>query len=243
MLRSVVLVAALAWLTGCRATVPSPSSAGGGSIPGASPGEQALRFVALGDSYTIGTSVGAAERWPDQLVARLGDRPPTLELVANLAVNGYTSRNVVERQLPELDGLRPEFVSLLIGVNDVVQGVPAATFQANATRILDDLLARLPAARIVVVSTPDYTVTPQGASYGIPAVQAAGIREHNAILGGLAADRGIAWVDIHDISLRAAEDGTLVAGDGLHPSGAQYGLWVERIVPVVERLLGREREG
>jgi lysophospholipase L1-like esterase len=239
MLRSVVLLAALAWLTGCRASAPSPSPAGGGSIPDAPADEAAPRYVALGDSYTIGTSVGAAERWPDQLVAGLRDGPPTLELVANLAVNGYTSRNVVERQLPELDGLRPGFVSLQIGVNDVVQGVPAATFEANATRILDDLLGRLTADRIIVVSTPDYTVTPQGASYGIPAVQAAGIREHNAILGRLAEARGVAWVDIHDISLRAAEDRSLVAGDGLHPSGAQYGLWVERIRPIVERLLER----
>ncbi len=201
--------------------------------------EAALRYVALGDSYTIGTSVATDERWPDQLVARLGAERPNLELVANLAVNGYTSRNVIERQVPELDALRPGFLSLLIGVNDVVQGVPRATFEANAVTILDGLLARLPADRLLVVSTPDYTVTPQGASYGIPAVQAAGIRENNAILNRLATERNVAWVDIHDLSLQAAEDRTLVAGDGLHPSGAQYALWVERILPVVERLLRR----
>ncbi|MEA2544814.1 MAG: acyl-CoA thioesterase, partial [Chloroflexota bacterium] len=133
-----------------------------------------LRYVALGDSYTIGTATRTeAERWPDQLVARLGPVPPTLELVANLGVNGFTSRDVIEVELPRLDALRPDFVSLLIGVNDVVQGVPEAAYRTNAAAILDDLLRRLAPDRIVVVATPDYTVTPQGANFGDPAAQSA----------------------------------------------------------------------
>jgi len=199
-----------------------------------------LRYVALGDSYTIGTATrSSAERWPDQLVARLGAKPPTLELVANLGVNGFTSRDVIEAELPRLDELRPAFASLLIGVNDVVQGVPPATFEANLERILGALLERLPASRILTVATPDYTVTPEGASYGDPASQAAGILRSNELLRSAARRRGIAWVDIHDLSLRAATDRSLVADDGLHPSGAQYALWVDRIAPAVERLLNR----
>ena len=203
-------------------------------------GPLAARYVALGDSYTIGTATRTeAERWPNQLVERLGPRPPTLELVANLAVNGFTSRDVIEVQLPQLDELGPEFASLLIGVNDIVQGVQDPTFRANAAAILDELGRRVPADRIVVVATPDYTVTPQGAAYGDPIEQAAGIRRSNATLRDLATARGIPYVDIHDLSLRARDDRSLVADDGLHPSGAQYALWVERIGPVVEGLLGR----
>jgi len=200
----------------------------------------ALRYVALGDSYTIGTSTRTeAERWPDQLVARLGPRPPTLELVANLGVNGFTSRDVIEVELPRLDELRPEFASILVGVNDVVQGVAEATFRANAALILDELRRRLTADRIVSVATPDYTVTPQGAAYGEPTRQSAGIRRNNEILRELAVARDIRFVDIYDLSLRALDDRDLVADDGLHPSGRQYALWVERIGPAVEALLGR----
>jgi len=200
----------------------------------------ALRYVALGDSYTIGTAVGdPAERWPDRLVLALGPTPLTLELVANLGANGFTSRDVIEVELPRLDGLRPEFASLLVGVNDVVQGVPASAFRANAAQILDDLRRRLPANRIVTVATPDYTVTPQGAAYGDPATQSAAIEANNVIFRDLAAERGIAFVDILDLSHRAADDPSLVADDGLHPSGAQYALWVERIAPVVAELLRR----
>ncbi len=210
----------------------------GGRAPDGSAGREQLRYVALGDSYTIGTSVERDERWPDQLVARMAADEPSLELVANLAVNGYTSRDVIERQLPELEALRPEFVSLLVGVNDVVQGVPPDRYEANLDTILDHLLAAVPASRIVMVATPDYTVTPAGADYGDPTARAAGIVEVNAIASRAARDRGIAWVDIHDISLLAATDRSLVAGDGLHPSGMQYERWVERILPVVRDLLG-----
>ena len=103
--------------------------------------------------------------------------------------------------------------------------------------IIDQLLSRLPATRILVVTTPDYTVTPRGRDYGDPAQQAAEIRRFNATIAELAIDRGIRVVDIHDLSLEAATDRSLVADDGLHPSGAQYARWVDRIAPVVEELL------
>jgi acyl-CoA thioesterase I len=192
-----------------------------------------VRYVALGDSYTIGTSVGEAERWPNQLVARM----PNLELVANLGVNGFTSRDVIEVELPRLAALQPEFVSVLVGVNDVVQGVGLEAYRLSVVEILEALVDRVGAGRVLVVTTPDYTVTPAGADYGDPGMQSAGIRRNNAINTELAAARGVAVVDIHDISLEAAADRSLVADDGLHPSGAQYARWVDRIVPVMESML------
>jgi len=199
------------------------------------PHAEPLDYVALGDSYTVGTGVRPAERWPDQLVARVG--PARLRLVANLGVNGYTSGDVIERELPQLGSLRPGLVSLLIGVNDVVDGVPAETFRDNAAMILDALLDDLPANRIVVVSTPDYTLTPQGARFGDPDAQRARIVSNNTVLAELAGARGIAVVDIFDLSGRVRDDASLVADDGLHPSAEQYRLWVDRIAPLVERLI------
>lgn len=79
-----------------------------------------MRYVALGDSYTIGTSVRPAERWPNQLVAAMYAEPRALDIVANLGVNGYTSADLIRDELPALDDLQPEFVTVLIGVNDVV---------------------------------------------------------------------------------------------------------------------------
>ena len=205
---------------------PVPTAAG--SLAGTS-----IRYVALGDSYTIGTSVAVPQRWPDQLAAQV----PELELVANLGVNGFTSADLIAVELPQLAALQPDLVSVLIGVNDVVQGVPEATYRRNVTSILDEVVQLVGANRVLVVTTPDYTVTPAGADYGDPTAMAAGIRANNAVITELATARGIAVVDIYDISLEAATDRSLVASDGLHPSGAQYARWVERIVPVVRGLI------
>jgi acyl-CoA thioesterase-1 len=221
---SALLVGGSIALAACAAQNPAPS-----------PQEEAtLRYVAIGDSYTIGTSVPEVERWPNQLVARV----PGLELAGNLGVNGYTSADLITDELPALDALQPEFVSVLIGVNDVVQGVPEPEYAGNVALILGELLARLPSHRIVCVATPDYTVTPSGASYGDPAQQSATIAHANATLREACEARGIAFVpEIFEISQAALDDPSLVADDGLHPSGAQYSLWVDAIEPIVRRLL------
>ena len=188
-----------------------------------------VRYVALGDSYTIGTAVDPSDAFPSRLAAAVDG----LELVANLGVNGYATADLIRDELPALAELEPGFVTLLVGANDVVQGVPLARYEANVMVILDALLAEVPADRVVVVTVPDYTVTPAGADYGDPVERSAGIRAVNAAMTWLARERGLAVVDIHDVSLEAASDRSLVAADGLHPSGAQYARWVERLAPVV----------
>lgn len=200
-----------------------------------------VTYVALGDSYTIGTSVGADDRWPDQLVRAL--RPEiNLRLAANLGVDGYTSSDLIAVELPQLDDLDLEFVTVLIGVNDVVKGVPAATYKENVGTILDDLRGRVPADRILVVSTPDYTLTPEGGHYGDPDRQRGRIRRFNAILRGEAEERGLTFVDITAVSDLVSADRTLIADDGLHPSGKQYAGWVELIAPQARALLAGASE-
>jgi lysophospholipase L1-like esterase len=196
-----------------------------------------VRYVALGDSYTIGTSVAERDRWPNQLVAALRGNQPALDLVANRGVNGDATDDLIREELRALERLRPEFVSVLIGVNDVVQGVPVGAYASNVVTILDALLRLVPATRLVVVSVPDYTVTPAGGDFGDPGQQRCAIVEVNATMAALALARGIAFVDIFDISAAAGADRSLVADDGLHPSGAQYRRWLERILPVVRGLL------
>jgi lysophospholipase L1-like esterase len=197
------------------------------------PRGERLRYIALGDSYTIGTAVPAADAFP----AQLERVEPRLELVANLGVNGYSTVDLIREELPVFQRSNAEFATLLVGANDVVQGIGSSTFEANVERIIAVLLGHLPVDRIVTVSVPDYTVTPAGGDYGDPVERSAGIRARNATMERIAAEHGIAFVDIHDLSLEAATDRSLVADDGLHPSAAQYARWVERIAPVVRSLL------
>ena len=193
-----------------------------------------MRYLALGDSYTIGTSVTEAERWPNQLVERVEG----LELVGNPAVNGYTSFDLINDELPQLDVVRPELVSVLIGVNDVVQGVPDSQYAGNVAVILEELLTRLPPGRILCIATPDYTVTPSGEAFGDPIQQSDAILRANAIMREACESREIRFVpEIFELSQAARDDRSLVADDGLHPSGAQYRHWVDVIAPVVEELI------
>lgn len=193
-----------------------------------------MRYVALGDSYTVGTSVEPEDRWPNQLVRRL----PSLELVANPAINGFTSADLIEHELPGLPGWAPDLVSVLIGVNDVVRGVADAAYATNVDLILDRLVAQVGAHHVVGVAIPDYTVTPRGTDYGEPAQRRAAVERANAVMATACGRRGIAFVpDTWEISRRAIDDPSLVAEDGLHPSGAQYRLWVDAIEPVVRRCL------
>jgi acyl-CoA thioesterase I len=203
-----------------------------------------VRFVPLGDSYTIGTSVPTDLRWPNQLVARLGaeasargEQAP-LELAGNPAVNGFTSRDVIVAELPLLDTLKPELASLLIGTNDVLQGIGEDAYRRNVDHILDDLERRVGGARIFGLTSPDYTVTPAGAEYGVRAIRSRQLRERNQLFTAIFAARGLPVVDIHDLSLLAATNRSLVAFDGLHPSGSQYALWVDRLLPVVRGIIG-----
>jgi lysophospholipase L1-like esterase len=195
-----------------------------------------VRYVALGDSYTIGTGVEPDESWPRQLASRLADLE--LDLIANLAVNGSTADDVAAEQLPDLDSLEPELVSLLVGVNDVVQGLPEERYGARVSEILDGMLQRLPPARVFGVATPDYTASRQGGAYGAPERQRAAVLRNNEILRGACEYRGITFVaEIFDISHELGDGSGMLAADGLHPSAAQYARWVDAIEPAVRAML------
>ena len=170
----------------------------------------ALRYVALGDSYTIGTGVRPPERWPDQLCAALGDEP-ALELVANLGVNGYTSADLIRHELPALEALGPEFATVLIGVNDVVQGIPTARYEANVAVILERSSSACPPTGSSPSRSPDYTVTPAGADTAIRASATTRSWPPTPSWPARRVRAGSRWVDIFDLSRRAADDRSLVA--------------------------------
>lgn len=125
-----------------------------------------------------------------------------------------------------------------IGVNDYVQGVKAETFQKNLLYILDAVQAQLSdRTKVLLVTIPDYGKTPTGARYGQPAESEAGIKRFNAIVMSEAKTRGLPVADIFSISQRVTDDTSLIALDGLQPSGKQYTLWTDAIYGLVKPLL------
>ncbi len=199
------------------------------SIPGA------IRYLPLGDSYTIGQSVPEQDRWPNQLAARLAAKGTTLQIVANPSATGYTTQDLIDHELPLVTQLKPDFVTILIGVNDYVQGVPIGTFQKNLAYIVAMLQQEMTKPKnIVLVTIPDYGKTPAGAQFGSPQTSQAGVEAFNAIIQKVASNQKLPLADIFPISQQVADDPSLIAGDGLHPSGKQYTAWTNIIYDTIQ---------
>ena len=247
-LRTLAAMALL--LVGCSGTPVSPGTPAPSPSPSVTPAPatEPLRYVAMGDSYTIGDELPRqVDRWPNQLGRAL--RPGvSLQLVDNLAGQSHGTTEVIEVQLPVVEELDPDLVSLQVGVNDVViSRLTDEEYRANLVEILDGVAGPTPAkshagildlvspGRVFLVTTPDYTLAPDR-RFDRPEAAATIVR-FNDILREVAAERGVAVVDIAPISDMVARDLTLITDDGLHPSAKQYAGWVELIAPVVRRLV------
>lgn len=192
-----------------------------------------IRVLALGDSYTIGESVEESERWPVQLARALEGSGYAVAEVQIIARTGWTTFEL-DAGIDAADPQGPfDLVTLLIGVNNQFRGLDPVEYREDFSALLDRAQG-FSAGPVLVVSIPDWGVTPFGARYD-PSQVAIEIDLFNAIASEEATARGVPFVDITPIS--RSGDPILVAGDGLHPSGAQYGAWVTEILPTALRLL------
>lgn len=182
------------------------------------------RYLALGDSFTIGTG-GAPERsFPAVLVARWKTAGRLVQL-ANPAVNGYTTDDLIARELPLAATLKPTLVTVLIGSNDIVRGRSAEQYRARLGRIYAELgSAGVAAGALVALPQPDWSISPAAASFGRPADLRATIEAFNRIAKEEVERAGGRYIDLFPLMRRQA-DAKLLASDGLHPSAAAYAEW------------------
>lgn len=198
-----------------------------------------MRFLALGDSYTIGEGVLDSERWPVQLAARLREKGIAMEPPAIVARTGWTT----DELMAGIDGAPPEgtfeLVSLLIGVNNQYRGRDLEEYGGQFVALLERAvaLARGEASRVLVLSIPDWGVTPFAAGHDAAAIAAA-IDAFNAINREETERAGARYVDVTPISRAAAGDPALLADDGLHPSGRMYAAWAALALPAACEALG-----
>ncbi len=196
-----------------------------------------VKYLALGDSYTIGQGVVQEERWPNQLAVKLGAEGYNIVNLEIIAQTGWKTSdliNAVEDNEPHNFNL----VSLLIGVNNQFNSVPFQTF-INEFEILIQKSIDIAGGseRVFVVSIPDYGITPFGNSWGDPEVIAAELDMYNDHMMQRCQELGIPFINITDISRNLGDSEGALAPDNLHPSGFQYSLWVEEILPEVKQIL------
>jgi len=207
----------------------------------AQPEVQRIRYAVVGDSYSCGESASPKESWPALLTQHLNAQGLHVDLVSNPSVTGWTTKDAIDRELPKFVNSNPNFATLLIGVNDWVQGIDETTFRNRFSYLLDQMLAVLPNKKhLLVVTIPDFGVTPTGPKYSRGRNIHEGIMQFNQIVTEEARKRGLSVVDIFPLSKKMGKDKSLVAKDGLHPSAKAYAEWEKIISPVVLELLKKQ---
>ena len=198
----------------------------------------ALRYLALGDSYTIGEGVPESGRWPVQLAGALRAEGIALDSPRIIARTGWTT----DELSAAIDAAEPlgtwDFVSLLVGVNNQYRGRAVEQYAREFAALLERAtgFAGGRRERVLVLSIPDWGVTPFATGRDRQAIAAA-IDAHNGAARSLCERRGVAFVDITPVSRVHGAEPAMLAADGLHPSAAMYALWAARALPVARQLL------
>ena len=200
--------------------------------------QESLSYLALGDSYTIGQGVPVEDRYPVQLQDSLKKAGIPLDSLLIIARTGWTT-NELSNGIDNTEVFPPyDLVTLLIGVNNQFRGRSLENYREEFVILLNRAIefAGNDKSRVVVLSIPDWGVTPfaQGRDREKIAQEIDAFNEVNREESEKAE---VAWIDVTAISRKAAERPELLAGDGLHPSGIIYKLWVDELFPVVRKIL------
>lgn len=210
-----------------------------GTLTSATAGEP-LRYLALGDSYTIAEAVDASRSWPMQLVALLQDEGIAVDPPRIIARTGWTT----DELSAAMDAAEPlgdwDFVTLLIGVNNQYRGRALDDYRGEFRRLLQRAigLARHRPERVMVLAIPDWGVTPFAEGRDRSRI-AAELDAYNAADAEISREHGVAFVDTAALSRSRGAEAAMLATDGLHPSAELYALWARAALPVARDLLSR----
>ena len=202
------------------------------------------RYLALGDSYTIGEGVAEHGRWPVQLAEALRREGFAIGDPRIIATTGWTTGELAAA----IDAAEPlgddwGFVTLLIGVNNQYRGLSLDDYRNKFRALLDRAIACAGgrASRVLVLSIPDWGVTPFAADSGRDRQAIASeIDAFNATAQAICNACAVRYVDITPTSRRHGREEAMLSEDALHPSAAMYGLWTGLALPAARGCLRSE---
>src|SRR5438132_2883231 len=187
----------------------------------------AERFLALGDSFTIGTGTSPDRSFPAILVGLWREARRSVALT-NPAVNGYATDDLIAEELPLVAQVRPTLVTVLIGANDIVRAVGPDGYRERLARIYAHLRAHAPRARVVALPQPDWSMSPAAVEFGDVAAIAREIERFNEIARAEGERSGARWIDLFPLMREQARRG-MFAADGLHPSASAHAEWAREL--------------
>ena len=197
-----------------------------------------VRYLAIGDSYTLGEGLETAQSWPYQLKRKLLEYGVEEVELTVVAATGYTTRELTQLLNTTTFDKPYDIISIQIGVNNQYRGESLEQFGEELDNMFEKIASNyyLKDAKQFVVSIPDWGATPFGSSYDRVQI-AIEINQYNGLKRNTSEARAAPFINITDISRTNPDASELVASDGLHPSELMYSYWVERIFPVVKQLV------
>lgn len=193
------------------------------------------KYLALGDSYTIGEAVSPTESFPYQLAELLRAEGHPVEELKVIAKTGWTT-DELSAAIEEAEQTSPidrnqDLVSLLIGVNNQYRGRSVEEFAVEFKKLLKDAIAYAgnEPSRVRVVSIPDWGVTPYAVERDRDQI-AQEIDRYNEAKQSICKQQGVLFIHITDLTREAADRPELITADGLHPSGLDYTRWAHRVL-------------
>ncbi len=201
------------------------------------------RYLALGDSYTIGQSVKVNERYPVQTVEQLRNAGFNVAEAEIIATSGWTTGNLLEAVKVKAAAPDYDMVTLLIGVNNQYQRRSMEEYRIQFTSLLKKAIrfAGNRPGRVIVLSIPDYSVTPFANNSDREKI-AHEINSFNLINRQISAACHVSYLNITNESRKAAKDHSLIAYDDLHFSGKEYSIWTSLLVPMISVALKKNAE-
>jgi acyl-CoA thioesterase-1 len=189
-----------------------------------------IRYLALGDSFTIGTGTTPDKAFPAVLAGLWRAAGRSVELL-NPAVNGYTTDELISRELPHVPVFKPTLITLLIGANDIVRaGSDDKRYRGQLRRIYAQLREEgIPANSIVGLPQPEWSRSPAASPYGTTEALLTRIAHFNAIAMEEAENGGARYVDLYPLMHRQAA-AEMLATDGLHPNAEAHEEWAKSLV-------------
>jgi acyl-CoA thioesterase I len=194
-----------------------------------------VRYLALGDSVTSGEGVQPDETYPGQLAHLWQQSGCTVEL-NNMAVTGYKSADVVTEELPAVATFKPTLVTLMVGGNDIANGVGADEYRKNVRTIL--VAAKTAGARVVTISQQFWDRTPVGEGYGTREELSAKRADFNAVLVAEGEAVGAQYVDLGALFEEQANK-KMWLDDHLHPTAEAYRGWASELSAKIDKPCGR----
>jgi lysophospholipase L1-like esterase len=200
-----------------------------------------LTYLALGDSYTVGESIPPDQSFPYQLARSLTTDSVHVGIPTIIATTGWTTDDLLGAiTASDIHNKTYDLVTVLIGVNDQYQGLSQSDYRVEFKKLLDTAInfAKGDKSRVFVLSIPDWGVTPYADGQSKKNI-APEIDQFNAINKAESEKAGTHYLDITPMSRQIKTDTSLLAIDELHPSGKMYGLWVNKLAPMVKARLAK----